>query len=193
MFLLFRALALTASLMLISEFTTSASAATYESFKTGRLKGKLIVQWLAPDEFLFLPDKDSPLTFTRSNGDTITPGRMFTDGGSIPRPLWIFRNYSPWGYAPAFIVHDWLFHAHHCKLAGFDNYTHESAADVLAEVMKTMMETKVVDRAELSLLSIHAAVDSRVAEGYWRDGKCVPPPPGLAGKKPIAEFELVFP
>jgi hypothetical protein len=182
-----------ASLMLIGLFSAPSSAATYESFKTGTLKGKLIVQWWAPDQFLFLPDKNSPLIFTRSNGDTIVPGRMFTDGGSVPRPLWVFRNYSPWGYAPAFIVHDWLFHAHHCKLTGHDKYNHEAAATVMAEVVKTMMETKVVDRAELTVVSMHAAVNSSIADGYWRDGKCIPPPPGLAGKKPIAEFQLVFP
>src|SRR5262249_9096204 len=98
----------------------TASGASYEDFHVGSLKGKLIVQWWERDKFVFLPDKDDPLTFKRSDGETITPGRMFTDGGSIPRPLWIFRQYSPWGYAPAFIVHDWLFHMKQCGLPGND-------------------------------------------------------------------------
>lgn len=181
------------SLALLIASPAPGSAASYEDFQPGTLKGKLIVQWWAPDQFVFLPDRTSPLSFTRSNGETITPGRMFTDGGSIPRSLWIFRNYSPWGYAPAFIVHDWLFHMHHCKLEGHDKYNHEIAATVLAEVAKTLMESGAVETAKLTLLSMYVAVDSDKAKGYWDDGKCTPPPPGLSGRRPIAEFELVFP
>lgn len=179
------ALALTASI-------GTAMGASYEEFHVGSLKGKLIVQWWEPDKFVFLPDKDDPLTFKRSNGEAITPGRMFTDGGSIPRPLWIFRNYSPWGYAPAFIVHDWLFQMKHCGMPGNDKYTHEIAATVMAEVMKTMMETKKVDTAKLTVLAMYEAVDSDVAKTYWDNGKCVLPPTGAAAKKPIYEFKLSF-
>jgi hypothetical protein len=170
-----------------------ADASSYEDFKVGQLTGKLIVQWWEPDKFIFIPDRNGPLTFKRSNGDVIVPGRMFTDGGSIPRGLWIFRNYSPWGYAPAFVVHDWLFEMHHCKLPGDEKYNYQIAADVMAEVMKTMMETKLVDKAPLTLDAMHAAVNSSIAEGYWDNGKCTPPPAGFADKKPIVEFEISFP
>lgn len=170
----------------------TASGASYEDFHVGSLKGKLVVQWWEPDKFVFLPDKDDPLTFKRSDGETITPGRMFTDGGSIPRPLWIFRQYSPWGYAPAFIVHDWLFHMKQCGLPGNDKYNYEIAATVMAEVMKTMMETKKVDVAKLTLLAMYEAVDSNVAKTYWDTGKCELPPTGLATKKPLYEFKLSF-
>jgi hypothetical protein len=169
-----------------------ASGASYEDFRVGSLKGKLVVQWWEPDKFVFLPDKDDPLTFKRSDGETITPGRMFTDGGSIPRPLWIFRQYSPWGYAPAFIVHDWLFHMKQCGLPGKDKYNHEIAATVMAEVMKTMMETKKVDVAKLSLLAMYEAVDSNIAQTYWDTGKCELPPTGFDAKKPLYEFTLSF-
>lgn len=172
--------------------TQTAWGASYEDFQVGSLKGKLIVQWWEPDKFVFLPDKDDPLTFKRSDGATITPGRMFTDGGSIPRPLWIFRQYSPWGYAPAFIVHDWLFHMKHCGLPGNDKYNYEIAATVMAEVMKTMMETKKVDVAKLTLLAMYEAVDSSIAKTYWDNGKCELPPTGLATKKPLYEFKLSF-
>lgn len=170
----------------------TALGASYEEFHAGSLKGKLIVQWWEPDKFVFLPDKDNPLTFKRSNGETITPGRMFTDGGSIPRGLWIFRNYSPWGYAPAFIVHDWLFEMKHCGLPGNEKYNHEIAATVMAEVMKTMMETRQVGVAKLTLLAMYEAVDSDIAKTYWDTGKCVPPPAGFAARKPFYEFELSF-
>jgi hypothetical protein len=168
------------------------SAETYDSFRAGTLSGKLIVQWIEPDKFIFLPDKDVPLTFVRSNGDKIVPGRMVTDGGSIPRPLWILRSYSPWGYAPAFIIHDWLFAMKQCRLDGYARYDHEQAATVLAEVMKTMMELKKVETDRLTLLSMYAAVNSSIAEDLWNSGPCLPVPAGLSDRKPIAEFELSF-
>jgi len=173
-------------------FESAATAANYDSFQIGKLEGKLIVQWIEPDLFIFLPDEAKPLSFTRSNGDKITPGRMLTDGGTIPRALWILRSYSPWGYAPAFIVHDWLFNMKHCQIPGFEKYTYQDAADVLAEVMKTMMETKKVELDKPTVFSMHTAVSSFIAQGLWDNGKCTPPPAGLRPKKPIMEYELNF-
>lgn len=178
-------------LILLSHAGCASTA--YDSVRPGRLEGKVIVQWIEPDKFIFLPDPKQPLTFTRSNGDEITPGRMLTDGGSIPRALWILRSYSPWGYAPAFIIHDWLFEVKHCRLTGHDRYTHQIAAIVMAEVMKTMMVTKRVDVDKPTLRSMFLAVNSPVAGKLWSNGTCAPPPPGLLGKKPLYEFELVFP
>lgn len=169
-----------------------ASAETYDLFSVGKLSGKLVVQWIEPDKFIFLPDKDVPLTFVRSNGDKIVPGRMITDGGSIPRPLWILRSYSPWGYAPAFIIHDWLFAMKQCRIEGYARYDHEKAATVLAEVMKTMMEMKKVETDKLTLLSMFAAVNSSIAEDLWNNSPCLPVPAGPREQKPIAEFELSF-
>ena len=169
-----------------------AGAETYDSFPVGTLSGKLVVQWIEPDKFIFLPDKDVPLTFTRSNGDKIVPGRMITDGGSIPRPLWILRSYSPWGYAPAFIIHDWLFAMKQCRIEGYARYDHEQAATILAEVMKTMMELKKVERDTLTLLSMYAAVNSSIAEDLWNNGPCLPVPAASSERKPIAQFELSF-
>ncbi|MCK9621346.1 MAG: DUF1353 domain-containing protein [Methylobacter sp.] len=169
-----------------------ATAKDYDEFQLGKLEGKLIVQWIGPDQFLFIPDRQKPLKFTRSNGSVIQPGRMLTDGGSIPRPIWILRNYSPWGYAPAFIVHDWLFDMKHCKLPGYEAFSHRDAADVMAEVMKSMMETKLVAVDKATLFSMHLAVSSPIAERLWKEGKCVPPPADFGAKKPIAEYELDF-
>jgi Protein of unknown function (DUF1353) len=169
-----------------------ASAQTYDSFAVGKLSGKLVVQWIEPDKFIFLPDKDVPLTFVRSNGDKIVPGRMITDGGSIPRPLWILRSYSPWGYAPAFIIHDWLFAMKQCRIDGYERYDHEKAATILAEVMKTMMEMKKVETDKLTLISMFTAVNSYIAEDLWNNSPCLPVPAGPREQKPIAEFELSF-
>src|ERR1051326_1916341 len=141
-------------------FAVPATAKTYADFRVGKLQGKLIVQWLEPDKFLFIPDENNPLTFTRYDGTVIRPGKMITDGGSIPRPIWILRNYSPWGYAPAFIIHDWLFVVKQCNLRGFEGYSHHDAANVMGEVMKTMMESGRVDIDKSTLLSMYLAVNS---------------------------------
>ncbi|MDB5893697.1 MAG: hypothetical protein JWQ88_1228 [Rhodoferax sp.] len=172
--------------------TGCATARDYDSYPTGKLEGKLTVQWLEPDKFLFLPNPDHPLKFTRSSGVAIQPERMLTDGGSIPRPLWILRNYSPWGYAPAFIVHDWLFEMKHCKLPGYQGFTNADAADVMAEVMKTLMASGRVAVDKATVHSMHLAVSSPIAARRWDEGSCTPPPAGLTAKKPIAEYELDF-
>jgi hypothetical protein len=145
----------------------------YDKTKTGELKGKTIIEWIEPDKFIFRPDKDNPLTFTRHNKDKITPGLMYTDGGSIPRPLWAIRSYSPWGYAQAFIVHDWLFNMKHCQLPGYERYTVKEAAWVMSEIMKTMMEKYGVDK--LTLYTMFEAVRSPIAESLWNTGKCEQP------------------
>ena len=171
---------------------SSLGADFYDGVKSGTLEGKLTVQWIEADVFLFIPDTVSPLTFTRASGQKIRPGRMLTDGGSVPRPLWILRSYSPWGYAPAFIFHDWLFEMKHCKYSGFDTLNHREAANVMAEVMKTMMETNRVSIDRLTVWSMHAAVDSSIAENRWNSGACNPPPPGMFGAKPLLEYKLNF-
>jgi hypothetical protein len=101
----------------------------------------------------------------------------------------------PWGYAPAFIVHDWLFVMKHCQPPGYQNYTYQDAALVMAEIMKTMMESERVDVDKATVLSMYLAVSSPVAETLWNEGKCEPPPAESdlrIKQKPIAEFEISF-
>ena len=171
------------------------NAETYGDFEVGVLKGKLVVQWLEPDIFLFLPDRTTPLFFTRKNGQTVQPGRMLTDGGSIPRPLRVFRNYSPWGYAPAFVVHDWIFHIKHCKLLNYASFDLTSAGHTMAEIIKTMMESGKVEKDEFTVFAMYTAVTSRVAQRYWDDDsqdKCGDIPLGF-DKVPLQEFTIEFP
>jgi len=163
--------------------STGCASMHYSQTKVGTLKGKLIVQWIDHDKFIFIPDERTPLSFTRHDRTVITPGRMYTDGGSIPRPLWALRSYSPWGYAPAYIVHDWLFFMNYCKLAGHEKYNVHEAAQVLSEVMKTMMEQEGANK--LVLYSVYEAVDSPLAENLWNTGKCVTPEPSEAARPKI--------
>ncbi|NTV92414.1 MAG: DUF1353 domain-containing protein [Chlorobiaceae bacterium] len=169
----------------------------YSNTGTGTLKGKVLVQWIAPDQFMFIPDDSDPLTFTRSNGSVIKPEKMFTDGGSIPRPMWAFRNYSPWGYAPAFMIHDWLFVMKQCRLPGYEQYNHRIAADIMAEVMKTLMEDpRYGGRNKLVHYSMYKAVSSSIAEESWENGACHQPGDrsiDAFAKNPRMEYLITFP
>jgi len=169
----------------------------FDSVAPGTLKGKLVVEWIEPDQFIFRPDTAKPLTFTRASGQSITPGEMLTDGGSIPRPLWAIRSYSPWGYAPAFIVHDWLFEMKHCQYLGYDKFTVDEAALIMSEVMKTMMlDPKRGSVDELTLYAMYEAVKSPIARNAWDQGKCSPPPRGFDEKtlpKAKMRYTIEFP
>jgi hypothetical protein len=179
-------------LVVVIALSLTGCASIHDSqTKTGELEGKLLVEWIEPDKFIFRPDKDNPLTFTRHNKEKITPGLMYTDGGSIPRPLWALRSYSPWGYAPAFIVHDWLFNMKHCKLPGYERYTAEEAAWVMSEIMKTIMEKDAVDK--LTLYTMFEAVKSPIAEELWNTGKCQQPAIEIFKFKPKMQYVIEFP
>jgi hypothetical protein len=182
---------LNAIFMWLIVLTSPLRADWYEGLKSGALSGKVVVQWLEPDLFLFIPDKVAPLKFVRSNGEAIQPGTMLTDGGSIPRPMWAFRSYSPWGYAPAFIVHDWLFHIKKCKLDDYQKYTLESAGDVMGEVIKTMMESGKVEKDAMTVNLMITAVTSKFARSYWESDVCLPPPSAF-GRVPLAEYTIEF-
>ena len=112
----------------------------YERTQVGKFEGSLDVRWIKPDRFIYIPDKDDPLRFSTSDKKRIEPGRMFTDGGSIPRLFWSVPGYSPWGYAPSYIIHDWLFEAHHCNISEYKDISFDDSARLLAEGIKTLME-----------------------------------------------------
>jgi hypothetical protein len=79
-------------------------------------------------QFVFVPNPNDPLKMSRIDqdgnvvGEPIQPGMMYTDGGSIPRIATVFKGFSPWGYAPAYMIHDWLFIAKHCVTDGMASY-----------------------------------------------------------------------
>jgi hypothetical protein len=104
----------------------------------------------------------------------------------------VFKNYSPWGYAPAFVIHDWLFHIKHCRIGAYKSYDLNEAANVMAEIMKTMMVSGKVEQDPLTVDLMHAAVVSPVAQKYWDEGRCEPAPPSFS-EHPLYEFTLQFP
>lgn len=167
------------------------AGAVYEDAEPGTFSGSVYVVWVGEGgssgdgRFLFLPDPEAPLIFRRpnprSNGAVIQPGPMYTDGGSIPRIAQAFNGLSPWGYAPAYMIHDWLFAARHCLVDGrnepqYDqlrNVTFEDSARILAESIRGLVDARKVRRNDAAGATITGAVDSFVAREMWdRKGAC---------------------
>lgn len=118
---------------------------------------------------------------------------MYTDGGSIPRFLWGIEGYSPWGYAPAYIIHDWLFEAKHCSYQPDNKYTFQDSVEVMAEGLKAVMEAAPEFRNYFVFDSVVGAVGSPIARRLWDKGSCEAPPSelqGLSGK--VAPGELLM-
>ena len=165
------------SLICGTAFLTGCSDLEYNKHKVGELKGRLIIEWISSDSFRFLKHATDPLRFTRHDGMKIVPGTMITDGGSVPAALRSVKTYSPWGFGPAFVIHDWLFQMKSCKLPGYEKLTLDSSADIMAEIIKTMMESKDYGEPDkLTLYSMHQAVKSRYAKEMWENGVCVKVP-----------------
>jgi hypothetical protein len=164
---------------------SGCSAAYYAHTKTGKFWGTTRLEWRNQHEFAFHQDPSHPFYFERANGEKIIPKSIYTDGGSIPRVLWGFRGYSPWEYGPAFIIHDWLFIAHHCHDIGYERYNVNEAADIMSECIKTLMETnpKIVDKGPMTMYRMNLAVRSFVAKRLWKDGDCPPQPPDIAAEQ----------
>ena len=114
---------------------------------TGEITGRPAVVWTQPDKFVYAHQLNTDFKFSRPNGEVIHPGSIETDGGSIPRILWSQKDFSPWTYAPAYLVHDWMYEAHRRKVpAGKDAdgnpiyYTKAQADWIMAEIIKAQME-----------------------------------------------------
>lgn len=163
----------------------------YRKLATGELSGSLFVMWVGEGNssgdgnFLFVPDPRDPLIFHRSDptapGGVIKPGLMYTDGGSIPKIAQVFKGLSPWGYAPAYMIHDWVFIAHHCVVDGstenrFDEVRgvdFDDSAAILGEAIKSLIATRQVAPNDVAPSAITAAVGSVVAKNLWDEkGAC---------------------
>lgn len=160
----------------------------------GQLDGRLFVMWVgegSPNsgdgKFVFVPNPSDPLRFTRRDsenrevGPTFQPGLMYTDGGSIPRLATVFKGFSPWGYAPAYMVHDWLFIANHCVIDGMateeqmkvEGMMFKESAIVIAEVIKSLQISGQVATNDIAASAISSAVAGPISRRLWqRNGAC---------------------
>jgi hypothetical protein len=89
-------------------------------------------------------------------------------------------------------VHDWLFHIKHCQVGPYKEYTVAEAGTVMAEIIKTMMETGKVEHDALTVDLMFAAVTSPIAKNLWNSGRCEPAPPAFS-EHPLYEFTIQFP
>ncbi len=149
--------------------TAPAERKFYPDFDIGRFEGEPHLVWVRPDIFRHEPNPGLAFRFIRASGEVIEPGLMYTDGGSIPRALWFIKDLSPWSYAPAFLIHDWLFDLHHCGQTG---KSFEEVRDILLEGVRTLMETKVCPLDRLAFDTIYAGIDSFVARQVWDNPGC---------------------
>lgn len=164
---------------------SSCATIDYSTLQPGRFTGSVIVLWVGEGdtsgdgEFLFVPDPKRPLTFYRPEarraGAVIRPSMMYTDGGSIPKIAQIFRGFSPWGYAPAYMIHDWLFTARHCLVDGatdsrymqVSNVSFAESAEILGEAINGLVAARQVQPNDLAGSTITAAVGSSIAKDLW--------------------------
>src|ERR1044072_2918563 len=152
----------------------------------GHFTGSLFVMWVGEGDgtsgdgrFLYVPDPGDPLTFSRTDptspGAMIDPGLMYTDGGSIPKIGQLFKGLSPWGYAPAYMVHDWLYVARHCIVDGEDgprvdqgpSVDFEVSAEILGDAIKALVADKRFQPNDLAGSTITGAVGSGIARSLW--------------------------
>ena len=160
----------------------------------GRFAGGLFVMWigespgpLGDGRFVFVPNPDDRLRFTRVDaagqeiGPTFMPEMMYTDGGSIPRIASAFRGLQPWGYAPAYMVHDWLFIARNCVTDGTANAEQRKVAQlsfrdsalIIAEAIKALQASGRVRPDDVSPFVISTAVTGPISRRAWdRRGAC---------------------
>ncbi len=172
-FVLRAALALSASVL--------PSLAFSQAKKSNRvsMKGVLLIQWSDENRFIYVSPADNPLRFTTRSGREVRPGRMYTDGGSIPRVFWSVKGFSPWGYGPAYVLHDWLYHRHRCGQDGPPNtFSFEEANEVLDDAIAFLMVTKKVKSNRLTRRLIKWGVDN-FGQAAWHE-PCDAEPPAEA-------------
>ncbi|MBZ9657285.1 hypothetical protein [Phyllobacterium lublinensis] len=170
---------------------SACASVDYSKLPPGTFSGSLFVMWVdeggssGDGNFLFVPDPEDPLIFRRSDpqsaGAVIRPGLMYTDGGSIPKIAQVFKGLSPWGYAPAYMIHDWIFTARHCIVDGESNarfdqvrdVTFKDSAEILGEAIQGLIADERVQPNDLAGNAITTAVDSAIARRLWDErGAC---------------------
>jgi hypothetical protein len=141
----------------------------FENLQRNRLR------WVGTNWFEFVPKKDNPFTFVRSNNEPITPKNFFTDGGSIPRLFRWSGDLDPFGSLPPYLLHDWEFDLHHCNQS---NKTFEDVASIMMEALRTLMEDGYVKENWFIFWMIDTGIHSGVALHAWNSmpGKCPLPP-----------------
>ncbi|QIJ42610.1 hypothetical protein G7039_21760 [Rhizobium leguminosarum] len=149
-----------------TEMLRLGAVSVFDDYQTGQFSNldRIDLRWCAPDWFEYIPNEDAHFHFTKPNAEQVSPGRMFTDGGSIPKLFTFAKNLSPWGYLPAFLLHDWQFDLHH---SGASAESFESVRDTMMEALKTLMVMGTCPRSELDFNLIYVGINSSIARDVW--------------------------
>jgi hypothetical protein len=156
----------------------------YDDVPVGRFEGVIELRWLFENHFLYTPHPEAPFRFIRANGEVIQPGPMVTDGGSVPPFFWGEASLNPWTYAPAYLLHDWLFRGYVCGYLPADAYTFRDTALIMAEALKTQMETNPRSFNRTAYDLIAASTAGPAARFVYRNNECQPLPDGVVLEAP---------
>jgi len=159
-------------LLVLAWLSVACVPQAYHQTEPGRFEGELRLRWLAPDMFVYEPNPAAPFRFVRPNGQVVEPGPLVTDGGSAPRSLWGIEGLSPWGYAPAFVVHDWLFQRYRCGLTAGGDAAFDESVSVMAETLRTLMGDAPSERDLERFRAIVAVSAGPVARFHWNHSEC---------------------
>jgi hypothetical protein len=151
-------------------FLAACATWPHDNIRDGIFDGVATVEWAGEDYFIYRPGKD-PLSFQPSfwKGTTkrIVPKLMYTDGGSIPRFFWNIPGLSPWGFGPAYVIHDYIFTVHRCGWYDPDvaDIDFDKSAEVLAEVGKALIDLHYIKHDALD--AIVWGVKTQYARTLW--------------------------
>jgi len=190
--IMFRKIAKTTALAAALAIAGGCGTVAYDALEPAEFSGSVLVLWVGENDggygdgkFIYVPVPGDELTLQRHNPDAtvsqITPGAIYTDGGSIPRAAQVFKGFSPWGYAPAYMVHDWLFVAKKCVTDGtatpdevpIGRMDFIESAEVLGEAIKGLIEAKKVKPNDVAPEMISATVAGPISRRIWfQKGGC---------------------
>lgn len=175
--------------ILISLLLTVLGCASfpYDKAPKGVLTGGVLVYWVGGNDtgfgdgrFIYIPSPGRELTFTYTSTfdqteRVLRPEPIYTDGGSIPRPLQVFKGFAPWAYAPAYVIHDWAFVAKRCMTDNqvtearkpVGDMTFEQSAELLAAVLQTMVDQKIVKEDALTERLLTQGVSTGFSRPLW--------------------------
>ncbi len=143
----------------------------HDDIPAGDLKGVVTIEWDRQDNFIYRPDPRRALSFQpyawRDTDKRITPTLMYTDGGSIPRFFWNVPGLSPWGFGPAYVIHDYIFAVHRCGWPDpvVAQITFEDSAEILAEIGAALVRANLIRNDALN--AIVWGVRTRYARDLW--------------------------
>jgi hypothetical protein len=160
---------------LVLLLTSACQIFKFRDVLEGRLQGEVVLVWLGDDDYVFVPGRNS-IQYTTSDNVFIKPDEMFyTDGGSIPKMIRSLDGFSPWGFTPAYVIHDWLFTLSSCypekiKKTGID-FT--KSGTILSEMIKTLMFEGKAKENENVFSAISWGVTTSIAREAWvHPNKC---------------------